>query len=138
MDRPCIENARHRAPLAVDLVAAVIGTALAKGWTMGNDFLAATRSATRGLAVGRSRHVLWRKRSETKFARAKARHEVELVKASAFEADAWRLLLAIPGMTVGTASVMTGIDQAEVTRWARKINETGSRPTSAQTGAASA
>jgi len=100
--------------------------------------LAATRSATRGLAVGRSRHALWRKRSEAKFSQAKARHEVELIKASAFEAEAWRTLLAIPGMTVGTASVMTGINQGEVARWARKINETGSRPTAGQTGAASA
>lgn len=105
---------------------------------MGNDFLAATRSAIRGLAVGRSRHALWRKRSEAKLAQAKARHELELVKASAFEADAWRLLLAIPGMTVGTASVMTGIDQAEVARWARKVNAIGSRPMPGAMGEGSA
>ncbi len=86
-----------------------------------NAFLANTRNATRKLTASRTRHELWRARAEGKLTAAKEKHEAELAKAWSIEAEAWRELFAIPGMTAPTVSVMTGIDQAEVTRWIRSL-----------------
>lgn len=93
-----------------------------------NDYLAATRDAARRLKACRGRHAHWRARAERKLAAAKDRHEVELAKARTIEADAWRELLALPGMTPATAAIVTGVDRAEVTRWARALNNTSRRP----------
>ena len=95
---------------------------------MANVFLTTTRSATRKLTASRTRHELWRARAEGKLASAKEKHAVELARAWSIEAEAWRELFAIPGMTALTVSVMTGIDQAEVTRWARSSRTSAEAP----------
>lgn len=95
---------------------------------MANAFLTTTRNATRKLTASRTRHELWRARAEGKFAAAKEKHAGELIRAWSIEAEAWRELFAIPGMTAPTASVMTGIDQAEVTRWARSLRTATEAP----------
>lgn len=93
-----------------------------------NDYLAATRDAVRKLTASRGRHAHWRARAERKLAAAKDRHDVELTKAQTIEADAWRELLALPGMTPATAAAVTEIDRAEVARWVRALNSTARRP----------
>ena len=95
---------------------------------MVNVFLTATRLATRKLTASRTRDELWRARAEGKLEFAKEKHAVELTKAWAIEAEAWRELFAIPGMTAPTSSVMTGIEQAEVTRWARSLRTSTEAP----------
>lgn len=93
-----------------------------------NDYLAATRDAVRKLTASRGRHAHWRARAERKLAAAKDRHDVELAKAQTIEAEAWRELLALPGMTPATAAAVTEIDRAEVARWVRALNSTARRP----------
>ena len=95
---------------------------------MVNAFLINTRNAARKLTASRTRHELWRARAEGKLTAAKERHAVELARAWLIEAEAWRELFAVPGMTAPTASVMTGIDQAEVTRWARSLRTATEAP----------
>ena len=115
--------ARYRYPDTVEGVAATIRVALAKGTEMVSSFLTSARQAAHDVHNAKVRHELWLARAEERLASARVRHASDVAKAKAIEAGAWRELLAIPGMTDGTAAVLLDVSIGEVSRWARSTSK---------------
>lgn len=54
---------------------------------------------------------------------AQARHESELERATAVEGAALNDLLAVPGMTITTAAVLTSTSESTVNRWTNRARQ---------------
>ncbi len=54
---------------------------------------------------------------------AQGRHAAELERAAAVEAAAWHALLAVPGMTITTAAVLTSTSESTVNRWTSRARQ---------------
>lgn len=88
-----------------------------------NDFLAASSVAAVGLASAQGKRVTLEARADERLARAQQRHGVDLAEARRVEADAWRRLMAIPGMTAATAAQIGGTTAIKVSRWVAADDE---------------
>lgn len=84
---------------------------------MGNDFLTASAEAAHGLEVARSKHARLKEQADQRLAAATARHAKDLDAAAAVEAQAWRALMDVPGMTVSTAGRIGAVGPTTVRRW---------------------
>jgi hypothetical protein len=84
---------------------------------MVNDFLTASTEAAKGLQAARVRHQQLKNVADQRLKVALARHRSGLEDAAAVEADAWRALMDVPGMTVATAGRIGAVGATTVRRW---------------------
>lgn len=84
---------------------------------MGSEFLVASAKASRGLALARDRHARARHRADDRLAAAQAIHADEVAAAAGIEAEAWRQLMAVPGMTIATAAQIGDVSTRAVHSW---------------------
>lgn len=84
---------------------------------MGIDFLTASAGAARRLQAAQVRHARLKSQADARLAFAQGRHRDDSRAAAAVEARAWMDLLAIPGMTVASASQITHASPAVVRGW---------------------
>lgn len=97
---------------------------------MKNTFMTTTKSALVDLTAAQARHARLRSRADRRLEAAKARHFQEVMAAAQIEADAWQMLLAIPGVSIATAAAMLQVSESTVSRWVAR----GSRPTAFANG----
>jgi len=64
-----------------------------------------------------------RSRADTKLEAAKVRHSAEVTSAAGIEADAWQVLLAIPGVSAATAAALLDVSETSIGRWANRIGK---------------
>lgn len=93
---------------------------------MGIDFLTASAGAARRLQAAQARHARLKSQADARLASAQARHRAEADAAADVEAQAWVSLLAIPGMSVASASQITRTSPAVVRRWIAIAAQTSS------------
>lgn len=84
---------------------------------MANDFLTASTEAAKTLASARRRRTALTAQADQRLARATERHRSEVAAADAVEAEAWRSLMAVEGMTVATAAHIGGVGTSTARRW---------------------
>lgn len=84
---------------------------------MDNDFLAASTEAAKTLASARKRRTALTTQADRRLARASERHRSEVAAADEIEAEAWRALMAVKGMTVATAAHIGGVGSSTARRW---------------------
>ena len=92
---------------------------------MKNAFMTSTSRALVELRAAQVKHARMRSRADAKLEAAKARHSAEVAAAAGIEADAWQALLAIPGVSIATASALLDVSETSIARWAnRTVNPT--------------
>ncbi len=84
---------------------------------MDNDFLTASTEAAKILATARMRRAALTAQADKRLARASERHRSDVAAADHVEADAWRALMAVDGMTVTTAAHIGGVGTSTARRW---------------------
>ncbi|MDO8731455.1 MAG: hypothetical protein Q7L55_02630 [Actinomycetota bacterium] len=94
---------------------------------MKNAFMTSTSRALVELRAAQVRHGRMRSRADAKLDAAKVRHAAEIAAAAGIEADAWQVLLAIPGVSIATASALLDVSQTSVSRWANRTSKPTSR-----------
>lgn len=95
------------------------------------DFLTASAGAARRLQAAQVRHARLKAQADARLAVAQDRHRAEARTAADVEAQAWASLLAIPGMSVASASQITHTSPTVVRRWVAIAAQTsGSRTAS--------
>lgn len=87
------------------------------GTRTSNDFLAASTVAAKDLAAAQVKRTVLEGRANERLALARQRHSVDLSDARRVEADAWKRLMAVPGMTAATAAQIGGTTAIKVSRW---------------------
>ena len=90
---------------------------------MGNEFLAASADAATRLQTAQSKHASMKAKADRRLQAAHDRHRIELAEAASVEAVGWRLLLEVPGMTVGTAARIGGTSESTVSRWLARAKD---------------
>jgi hypothetical protein len=90
---------------------------------MTNPFLASSTQALRALDRAQARHAGLKAKSDRRLEVAQGRHAAELERAAAVEAAAWHALLAVPGMTITTAAVLTSTSESTVNRWTSRARQ---------------
>ena len=91
---------------------------------MQNVFMASTKRALVCLRTAQARHARLRDRADRRLEAARTKHATEVAAAAQIEADAWRVLLAVPGVSVGTAAALVQVSESTVTRWAGRTGST--------------
>jgi len=64
-----------------------------------------------------------RGRADAKLEAAKVRHSADVTAAAGIEANAWQVLLAIPGVSVATAAALLDVSETSISRWAARIGK---------------
>lgn len=82
-----------------------------------NEFLAASAVAADDLAAAQGKRAVLEGRADERLAQAQLRHGFALAEAREVEADAWKRLMAVPGMTAATAAQIGGTTAIKVSRW---------------------
>ena len=90
---------------------------------MTNPFMTASSNALRALTTAQARNARLKAKADRRLEVAQARHEAELDRAAAVEAAAWHELLAVPGMTITTAAVLTSTSESTVNRWTSRARQ---------------
>lgn len=97
---------------------------------MSNTFMTTTRRALLDLRAAQNQHARLRGRADARLETAKTRHAAETAAAADIEQEAWRALLAFPGVSLDTAAALVDVSETTVYRWASrggKQNSPGSR-----------
>ena len=89
---------------------------------MTTDFLSAMATAAKELSAAQAKRASLTAKAGDRLATAQARFEVELEQARLVEADGWKQLMAVPGMTAATAAQLGGTTAIKVSRWIRADN----------------
>ena len=89
---------------------------------MTNTFLEDTAQAMRVLERAQMQRARRQARAQRAFDRASDTYHADMAAAAAVEGAAWRTLLDVPGMTVGTAAALSGTSIATVHR---RVKEAG-------------
>ena len=90
---------------------------------MTTDFLTAMATATKDLSAAQTKRASLITKAADRLATAQPRFDVELEQARLVEANGWKQLMAVPGMTAATAAQLGGTTAIKVSRWIR--TETG-------------
>jgi uncharacterized membrane protein YqiK len=99
---------------------------------VGNPFITTVKVAVADLHAAQAKHARLQARADARLAVARARHQAETAEAVRVEAEAWRALLAIPGVTASTVAAILQVHETTVTRWVGRA----SRPSSTGSPAA--
>lgn len=95
---------------------------------MGNEFLTESAKASRVLAAARVRHARARQRADARLAAAQAVHTQEVIAAEGIEAEAWRAMMTVPGMTIATAARIGNVSHRAVHTWLAPRDQTRPSP----------
>ena len=98
----------------------VTGFALAhdrKDADVANEFLTASVDAAKDLESAQARHAQLVHRADQKLGAAQSRHEAEVTSARQVEAEAWKRLMSVPGMTASTAARIGNTSTSKVNHW---------------------
>jgi len=87
---------------------------------MGNAFITTVKASISELHAAQAKHSRLKSRADARLARARSRHEAEVAAALRVEADAWRSLLSIPGVTPATVAALLEVHETTVARWAAR------------------
>jgi sigma54-dependent transcription regulator len=87
---------------------------------MGNPFIDTVKVAVADLQAAQAKHSRLQARADARLAVARERHQAETAEAVRVEAEAWRALLAIPGVTASTVAAILRVHETTVTRWAAR------------------
>ena len=98
------------------------------GTRTNNEFLAASAVAADDLATAQGKRAVLEGKADERLAQAQLRHTLDLAEARRVEAEAWRRLMAVPGMSAATAARIGGTTAIKVSRWISDSPE--SRPCS--------
>ena len=90
---------------------------------MKNAFMTSTSRALVELRAAQVKHARMRSRADAKLEAAKARHSAEVTAAAGIEADAWQVLLAIPGVSVATAAALLDVSETSISRRSARIGK---------------
>jgi hypothetical protein len=82
-----------------------------------NDFLAASTIAAKDLIAAQARRAALEAKAADRLAKAQELHGRDLAEARRVEAEAWKHLMAVPGMTAATAAQIGGTTAIKVSRW---------------------
>lgn len=77
----------------------------------------------RRLDRAQARHARLKAKADRRLEAAQGRHAAELDRAAAVEAAAWHALLAVPGMTITAAAVLTSTSESTVNRWTSRARQ---------------
>ncbi len=94
---------------------------------MKNAFMTSATRALAELRAAQVRHGRIRGRADEKLEAAKARHAAEVAAAANIEADAWQVLLSIPGVSVATAAALLDVSESSIGRWANRTSKPTTR-----------
>ena len=86
---------------------------------MTTEFLTAMARATKDLCTAQAKRAALEAKASERLAKAQALHDSELERARRVEADGWKRLMAVPGMTAATAAQLGGTTSIKVSRWIR-------------------
>jgi DNA-binding transcriptional regulator YiaG len=98
---------------------------------VGNPFITSVKTAVVDLRAAQTKHARLQARADARLAVARDRHQAESAAATRVEAEAWRALLSIPGVTASTVAAILQVHETTVTRWAARASRpssTGSSP----------
>lgn len=84
---------------------------------MSNDFLTASTIAAKDLAAAQVKRAGLEAKACERLAKAQERFSFDLIEARRVEAEAWKQLMAVPGMTAVTAARIGGTTAIKVSRW---------------------
>lgn len=84
---------------------------------MNNDFLTASTIAAKDLAAAQVKRAGLEAKASERLAKAQERFSVDLIEARRIEAEAWKHLMTVPGMTAATAAQIGGTTAIKVSRW---------------------
>lgn len=84
---------------------------------MGNEFLTASMDAAKDLEAAQARHAQLVDKADQRFEAARARRDLDVAAARRVESEAWRRLMAVPGMTAATAGRIGNTSTIKVGRW---------------------
>ena len=90
---------------------------------MTTNFLTAMATAAKDLSAAQAKQASLTAKAGERLAAAQARFDVELEQARLVEADGWKRLIAVEGMTAATAAQLGGTTAIKVSRWIRPENE---------------
>jgi len=82
-----------------------------------NEFLTASAVAASDLVAAQAKRAVLQAKASERLAKAQQRYNQDLAEASRIEAEAWKQLMAVPGMTVATAAQIGGTTTIKVSRW---------------------
>ncbi|MDO8731933.1 MAG: hypothetical protein Q7L55_05085 [Actinomycetota bacterium] len=84
---------------------------------MNNDFLTASTIAAKDLTAAQAKRAGLEAKASDRLARAQDRYPLDLTDARRVEAEAWKQLMEVPGMTAATAAHIGGTTAIKVSRW---------------------
>ncbi|MDP2289106.1 MAG: hypothetical protein Q8M73_11155 [Actinomycetota bacterium] len=82
-----------------------------------NEFLATSAIAANDLAAAQAKRAELETKASQRLAKAQERHTSDLNEARRVEAEAWKQLMAVPGMTAATAAQIGRTTTIKVSRW---------------------
>ena len=82
-----------------------------------NEFLAASTVAANELAAAQVKRAGLEAKASDRLAKAQERFSFDLNEARRVEAEAWKRLMKVPGMTAATAAQIGGTTAIKVSRW---------------------
>ncbi len=89
---------------------------------MSTDFLTSMAAATKDLTVAQARRASMLAKARTRLSAAQSRFDCDVDEARLVEAEAWKRLMAVPGITAATAAQLGGTTAIKVSRWIRLGN----------------
>jgi hypothetical protein len=93
---------------------------------MSNPFITTVKASIAELQAAQAKHDRLKSRADARLAVARSRHEAEIDAAVRVEADAWRSLLSIPGVTPATVAALLQVHETTVARWAARAPRSAS------------
>lgn len=84
---------------------------------VGNEFLTASVDAAKDLQSAQARHAQLVHKADQRYEAARSRRDLEVMSARRVEAESWKRLMAIPGMTAATAGRIGNTSATKVNQW---------------------
>lgn len=88
---------------------------------MGNEFLTASGAAAKDLESAQARRAQLVRKALQRLEAARVRHDEEVASARRVEADAWKQLMSVPGMTASTAARIGSTSATKVNQWIAEV-----------------
>ena len=84
---------------------------------MANEFLTASMDAAKDLQSAQARHAQLVHKADQRLEAARSRRDLEVISARRVEAESWKRLMDIPGMSAATASRIGNTTATKVNQW---------------------
>lgn len=82
-----------------------------------NEFLTASMDAAKDLQSAQARHAQLVHKADQRLEAARSRRDLDVMSARRVEAESWKRLMDIPGMTAATAARIGNTSATKVNQW---------------------